>query len=67
MSKNDALPLEYKLNEGRARRQVDAGDFVNDTFFKSEGSVLGLGFEEEIINLVEASWLRSPIIDAIFN
>lgn len=48
---NDALSLEYKLNEGRARRQVDVADFVNDALRQRETSVLGLGLEEELLDL----------------
>ena len=48
---NDALPLEYKLNEGRARRQVDVNYFANDALRQGEGRVFCLSLEEEIIDL----------------
>ena len=51
MNGNDALPLEYKLNKLRARRQVDASYFVNDALFQGEGCVLGLGFQKEVFDL----------------
>jgi hypothetical protein len=51
MIENDALSLEYKLNEGRAGRQVNLLDFVNNTLVESENGVLGLGFEKEILDL----------------
>ena len=51
MSENDALPLEYKLNWGRARRQVDAGNFMNHPLVEPEDSVLGLRLEKEILDL----------------
>ena len=51
MPKNDALPLEYKLNDLCAGRQVDACDFANDSLLQSERRVLGLSFQEELINL----------------
>ena len=51
MSDNDALPLEYKLNWGRARRQVDAGNFMNHPLVEPKDSVLGLRLEKEILDL----------------
>lgn len=51
VSENDGLPLEYKLRQLRARWEVDASYFVNKPLFESESSVLGLGFEEEILDV----------------
>ncbi len=51
MGENDGLPLEYKLNQGRAGRQANACDFVNDTLGQSERGVFGLGLQEELFNL----------------
>lgn len=51
MIENDALPLEYKLNQGRAGRQANASDFVNNALGESKSGVLGLSLEEEMINL----------------
>ena len=51
MMENDALSLEYKLKEGRARRQVDIADFMNNALSQREVSVLGLGLKEELLDL----------------
>jgi hypothetical protein len=43
---NDALPLEYKLNEWRACRQVNPDHFINNTFAQSEGGIFGAGLQK---------------------
>ena len=48
---NDALSLEYKLNEGRARRQTDVSNFANNAVGQSEVRSLGLGVKEELLDL----------------
>ena len=68
MSENDALPLEYKLNWGRARRQVDAGNFMNHPLVEPEDSVLGLRLSRKRFSISGfVSFVRSPIIAPIFD
>jgi hypothetical protein len=52
MIENDAISLEYKLNEGRAGRQVNLLDFVNNTFVESENS-------DTVLTRVSVSWAVS--------
>ena len=47
----DALPLEYKLQEASARRHGNGGDLVHDAALERECRVLGLGLQEEAVDL----------------
>lgn len=47
----EALALEYKLDNGLARRNVDVLDFVNDPNANGVCRVLSLGFEKQGLDL----------------
>ena len=47
----DALALEYKRDYGTARGDLDIADFVNDPTANGECRVLGLGFQEQPLDL----------------
>lgn len=46
----DALPLEYKLQNGRARRDIRITDSVNNAAGECEVRVFGLGVSEHALN-----------------
>ena len=49
---NDALALEYQREYGRARRNVDVLDFVNNPGANGECSVFGLSVPEQGLDLL---------------
>ena len=46
----DALPLEYKLQKGSARRDLGIPNIVNNTVGTGISCVFGLGFSEKILH-----------------
>jgi hypothetical protein len=57
----DALALEYKRDYGTARGDLDITDLVNNPTANCECRVLGLGFQEQPVDLFPCK-LR-PLLD----
>jgi len=56
----DALALEYKRDYGTARGDLNIADLVNNPAANGECRVLGLGFEEQTIDLFAG--YRRPLL-----
>ncbi len=54
VSENDALPLEYKLDNRQPLRQVDVTDFINNSPFVSLGCTKEGSFEEQRLDVLNS-------------
>lgn len=56
----DALPLEYKLLNGTAGRNIDVTNFVNDPIRAGVCGVFSLGLEEQPLDLLRTQMRSFP-------
>ena len=52
MSQPDALSLEYQINYGLARRDLDITDLINNPTANGKCSVLGFGLQKQFLDLL---------------